>query len=59
MSDFCSLSTRVDGPNHSWRFDGDDLYVECAFCGQYQDALTGGVIREGRSADNNSDSRSL
>lgn len=46
--DYCALSKRVDGPRHSWRFDGDDPYVECSFCGEYRDALTGRVIRAGR-----------
>jgi Zn ribbon nucleic-acid-binding protein len=46
----CPLSQRVDGKKHSWRFDGDDPYVECVYCGQYQDTLTGRVIRHGRTA---------
>ena len=43
----CPLSERVDGPLHSWRFDGDDPYVECVYCGEYRDARTGWVIRHG------------
>jgi hypothetical protein len=45
----CSFSQRVDGPLHSWRFDGDDPYVTCVYCDQMQDALTGRVIRHGRT----------
>lgn len=44
----CPLSERVDGPLHSWRFDGDDPYVECVYCGEYRDARTGWVIRHGQ-----------
>lgn len=43
----CPLSERVDG-GHSWRFDGDDPYTECVFCGEFRDALSGRVIRPGR-----------
>lgn len=43
----CTKSQRVDGPWHSWRFDGDDPYVICHYCGEMQDALTGRVIRSG------------
>ena len=46
----CPLSQRVDGKKHTWRFDGDDPYIFCHWCGQYQDALTGDVIRPGRRA---------
>lgn len=46
----CPLSQRVDGKKHTWRFDGDDPYVFCHWCGQYQDALTGRIIRPGRRA---------
>ena len=46
----CPLSQRVDGELHSWRFDGDDPYVICAYCDQMQDALTGRVIRPGRTS---------
>lgn len=31
---------------HRWAFDGDDPYIVCP-CGEYRDALTGRVIREG------------
>lgn len=40
----CSKSERKDG-KHSWKFDGDDPYVECCYCGQYQDAISGRVIK--------------
>lgn len=46
----CPLSQRVDGLLHSWRFDGDDPYVVCSYCDQMQDALTGRVIRQGRTS---------
>lgn len=46
----CPLSQRVDGQLHSWRFDGDDPYVTCVYCDRLQDALTGRVIREGRTS---------
>ena len=39
----CVKSQRPDG-RHSWRFDGDDPYVLCAFCGERRDALSGKVI---------------
>lgn len=41
MTDECPKSERVDGPFHSWQFDGDDPYIVCAFCGERRDALTG------------------
>lgn len=34
---------------HSWRFDGDDPYIVCVHCDEMRDALTGAVVREGRS----------
>lgn len=43
-AEHCPKSTRVDGPWHSWQFDGDDPYVVCVFCGKRQDALTARVI---------------
>lgn len=49
-SDECPLSERVDGKLHTWRFDGDDPYVFCHWCGEYRDALTNRVIRRGRKA---------
>ena len=42
----CPESKRVDGPFHSWCFDGDDPYVVCAFCGERRHALSGRVIPE-------------
>ena len=42
----CAKSRRIDRPGeHSFRFDGNDLYVECVYCGEYRDALSGRVIR--------------
>lgn len=43
----CPQSERAEG-GHAWHFDGDDPYIECSWCGRYQDALTGQVIRPGR-----------
>jgi hypothetical protein len=42
--EFCLASERVDGPKHSWRFDGDDPYTICVYCGERRDAFTGRVI---------------
>lgn len=44
----CPLSRRVDGKRHTWQFDGDDPYIECCWCGEYRDALTGAVLKPGR-----------
>lgn len=44
----CPLSERVDGKLHTWRFDGDDPYVCCHWCGEVQDALNGNVLVQGR-----------
>lgn len=30
---------------HSWKFDGDDPYLICHYCGQINDAITGAVVR--------------
>jgi hypothetical protein len=49
MIDECPSPGRVDGPKHSWRFDGDDPYIICAFCDEMRDALSGRVIRVGRA----------
>lgn len=40
----CPASRRDDG-QHSWRFDGDDPYIECAFCEEYRSATSGLVLR--------------
>jgi hypothetical protein len=45
----CTLSQRVDGKKHTWRFDGDDPYIFCHWCGEMRDAITGRVIRPGRT----------
>ena len=34
LGDHCPDSRRVDGPHHSWVFDGDDPWIVCAFCGE-------------------------
>ncbi len=46
----CPLSKRVDGKLHSWRWDGDDPHVVCAYCGEIRDSLSGRVIIAGRRA---------
>lgn len=48
--DHCALSRRVDGPKHSWRFDGDDPRIVCVYCDEVRDAISGLVIRNGRRA---------
>ena len=48
---YCSLSKRVDGALHSWRFDGDDPRIVCTFCGEMRDALTGQTMRAGAVSD--------
>lgn len=45
----CPLSERVDGKKHSWEFDGDDPYIVCYYCGEIRDAITGRVIKPGRT----------
>lgn len=40
----CSPSLRADG-EHSWKFDGDDPWIECHYCHEVRDALTGFVAR--------------
>lgn len=50
MSTECPTSQRVDGPTHSWKFYGDDPYIECIYCGEFCDALTGQVLREGKAS---------
>ncbi|HKY57646.1 MAG TPA: hypothetical protein VJL80_06385 [Aeromicrobium sp.] len=44
----CTKSERVDGPKHSWKFDGDNPYIECHYCGEIRDAISGRVIRAAR-----------
>lgn len=43
----CPTSKRVDGLLHSWKFDGDDPRIECVFCGEMRDAVSGAVLRDG------------
>ncbi|MBO9555577.1 DUF4326 domain-containing protein [Cellulomonas sp.] len=45
----CLRSRRADG-EHDWRFDGDDPYTVCTWCGLTTEALTGRVLREGLGA---------
>ena len=47
--DVCPFSKHVDGPRHGWRFDGDDPYVYCVWCGQYRDAQTNRILTPGRT----------
>ncbi len=49
MNEECPKSQRVDGKFHGWRFDGDDPYVVCEWCGEVRDAISGKVIEYGRS----------
>ncbi|MFE5290418.1 helix-turn-helix domain-containing protein [Nocardia sp. NPDC056611] len=44
MTDVC-LSRHVDGMSHSWRFDGDNPIIICAFCDEMRDAVSGNVLR--------------
>lgn len=46
--DECPFSKRVDGPWHSWRWDGDDPRIICHYCDEMRDALSGRVIVPGR-----------
>lgn len=41
----CPKSQRVDGPFHSFVWDGDDPYIVCTYCGERRSVLTGKVIR--------------
>ena len=45
----CPPSEHVDG-KHSWRFDGDDPYTVCHYCGEIRDVITGRVIRPGQES---------
>jgi hypothetical protein len=36
----CPQSKRAD-KKHAWRFDGDDPYIVCVYCGARRDALSG------------------
>lgn len=49
--DLCPLSKRVDGPKHSWKFDGDDPYIICFYCEEVRDARTGRVITPGKELE--------
>lgn len=44
IGSYCSASQRVDKATHSWRFDGDDPYVICDWCGEMRDAVSGILI---------------
>ena len=47
--DKCPKSERADGPWHAWKWDGDDPYVLCVYCGERRDALTGkSIVAQGR-----------
>lgn len=48
--EFCSLSQRVDGQKHTWKFWGDDPYVICHWCEELRHVLTGRTLRPGRGA---------
>lgn len=42
--DYCEKSQRVDGKMHSLKFDGDDPYTICVYCGERRDVISGRVI---------------
>lgn len=45
----CPSSRRVDDPTlHSTRFDGDDPYTICVYCGETRDALTGRIVKQAK-----------
>jgi hypothetical protein len=48
--DVCPRSERIDGPYHSVRFDGDDPYTICVYCGETRDAITGRIVKAGATA---------
>lgn len=42
----CPTSKRVDDATlHSTRFDGDNPYTICVYCGEMRDAISGRIIR--------------
>lgn len=41
----CKPSQRVDGKYHTWKFDGDDPYMICHWCGQRRDAISNRIIK--------------
>lgn len=42
----CPSSQRVDDPTlHSTRFDGDDPYTICVYCGETRDAQSGQIVK--------------
>ncbi len=47
-SEICPNPIRVDGPKHSWLWDGDGPQTKCAGCSEVRDALSGRVITPGR-----------
>jgi hypothetical protein len=47
----CPLSKRVDGPLHSFRFELDNPVIVCHFCGEMRDAISGKVLRAGRTTE--------
>lgn len=42
--DRCPKTHHIDGRSHGWRFDGDDPYVVCHWCGERRDNLTGRIV---------------
>lgn len=48
--DRCRASRHVNGWTHGWRFDGDDPYVVCTWCGERRDNLTGRAVGTRRTA---------
>ncbi len=40
----CPMTKHVDGKSHGLRFDGDDPYTICVWCGETRDVISGRVI---------------
>lgn len=32
--EYCASSERIDGKKHSWKWDGDDPWILCVYCGE-------------------------
>jgi hypothetical protein len=40
----CPKTQHRDGESHGWRFDLDNPYIVCDWCGQWRDAISGCVL---------------
>lgn len=49
LRDICARSKHVDGTSHGWRFDGDNPYIKCDWCGEWRDARYGHIMTPGAS----------